>query len=198
LASSNCIIRGFVSSTFKDMEPERNYLQAHTFKDITAYYQQRGWQFQAIDLRWGIPDEAGVDQKTINLCLEEFARCQQFSPRPNFLILLGERYGWCPPPAGIPQQEFETLEPQFSPEGKGLIDAWYALDENALSTSPDGTAGGTYELQPRHGEREAWADHQAWEHVETKLRRVRPCKATRPSRTGHSAGNLDDSCTIKV
>jgi hypothetical protein len=32
----------------------------------------------------------------INLCLSELCRCQQLSPRANFIILLGDRYGWRP------------------------------------------------------------------------------------------------------
>jgi WD40 repeat protein len=172
MARRSRTIRVFVSSTFKDMEPERNYLQAHAFKNLAAYCQQHGWQFQAVDLRWGIPDEAGVDQKTVDLCLKEIRRCQQLSPRPNFLILLGDRYGWCPPPAEISQHEWGALVRYIKTVDRKLLDFWYKLDENEVMRSPDGRIGGMFELQPRRGEREKWAEYQAWEPVEKELRQM--------------------------
>jgi hypothetical protein len=49
----------------------------------------RQFQFQAIDLRWGVPTEATLDHRTMGICFEELRRSQEISPRPNFLILLG-------------------------------------------------------------------------------------------------------------
>ncbi len=46
---------------------------------------------------------------TMKICLDEIERCQQVSPRPNFLILLGDRFGWRPLPYAIPADEFEHL-----------------------------------------------------------------------------------------
>ena len=37
----------------------------------------------------------------MNICLGEIARCQQVTPRPNFIVLLGDRYGWLPLPSQI-------------------------------------------------------------------------------------------------
>ncbi len=39
-------------------------------------------------------------QRTLQICLSEIERCQNLSPKPNFIILLGDRYGYgnlCPP-----------------------------------------------------------------------------------------------------
>lgn len=44
-----------------------------------------------IDLRWGVSDEAALDQQAMNICLEELRRCQDVSPRPNFLVLMGQK-----------------------------------------------------------------------------------------------------------
>ena len=34
-------------------------------------------RFQAIDLHWGVRDEAGLDQQTLEICLREIERCQR-------------------------------------------------------------------------------------------------------------------------
>ena len=62
---------------------------------------RHGCRFQAIDLRWGVREEAALDQQTMRICLEEIARCQRVTPRPNCIVLLGDRYGWRPLPFEI-------------------------------------------------------------------------------------------------
>ena len=150
------IIRIFVSSTFTDMKAERDHLHETAFKRLDEYCQLLGWSFQAIDLRWGIPEEANVDQKTVALCEQEIERCIQLSPKPNFLVLLGDRYGWCPPPAEIPRRELRALRPYLSPEDKTLVDFWYREDENAVIKSADGSRDSMFELLPRRGDRKKW------------------------------------------
>jgi len=85
------IIRLFVSSTFSDLKHERNELQRKVFPKLEQLCAQQGFQFQAIDLRWGVPTEAGLDHRTMRICFEELHRSQFVSPEPNFLILLGDR-----------------------------------------------------------------------------------------------------------
>lgn len=45
----------------------------------------------------------------MRICLSELKRCQDDSPRPNFLVLLGDRYGWRPLPEEIPAVEFHAI-----------------------------------------------------------------------------------------
>jgi hypothetical protein len=45
------VIRVFISSTFSDLKPERNALQAQVFPKLEQLCGQKGFQFQAIDLR---------------------------------------------------------------------------------------------------------------------------------------------------
>ena len=107
------VIRVFVSSTFSDPAiagPERNALQAQVFPKLEQLCAQNGFQFQAIDLRWGVSSEAGLDHRTMRICLDELRRAQEISPRPNFLVLLGNRYGWRPLPEEISVKEFEELK----------------------------------------------------------------------------------------
>jgi len=104
------IIRVFVSSTFSDLKHERNELQRKVFPKLEQLCLQRGFQFQAIDLRWGVPTEAGLDHRTMRICFEELRRAQEISPEPNFLILLGDRYGWRPLPEAISVGQFNELK----------------------------------------------------------------------------------------
>ncbi len=106
MAQTSKTFRVFISSTFSDLKPERNALQERVFPRLRALCQQHGAHFQPIDLRWGVSEEASLDQQAMAICLGEITRCQQTSPRPNFIILLGDRYGWCPPPSHIPDSEF--------------------------------------------------------------------------------------------
>lgn len=146
----NRYIRFFVSSTFADMTRERNLLQ-HLFRKISADYLKKEWQIEMVDLRWGISKEAGLENRTMQICKEELYRCQQLSPRPNFIILLGNRYGWIPLPELIGVNDAQSL--QMNDEEKILFDCWYKLDENALPN-------GEYVLQRRLP---PFDDHVKWE-----------------------------------
>ena len=55
-----------------------------------------------------VREEAPLDQQTMRICLEEIARCQRVTPKPNFILLLGDRYGWRPLPFANPADEFEV------------------------------------------------------------------------------------------
>lgn len=125
--------RVFVSSTFSDLKAERDALQRFVFPRLRELCLRHSCRFQAIDLRWGVRDEAALDQQTMRICLDEIARCQRTTPRPNFVILLGDRYGWRPLPWRIPADEMEALRPHFgSPEDAALIEDWYRRDDNAV------------------------------------------------------------------
>jgi len=151
--------RIFVSSTFSDLKEERNALQERVFPRLRELCAQHGGRFQAIDLRWGVSEEASLDQQTMNICLGEITRCQQVTPRPNFILLLGDRYGWMPPPPQIPAHEFDAiLERVGDAEGRELLREWYKRDDNAVPPA--------YCLKPRRGE---LAIYEHWETVEKKL-----------------------------
>ena len=169
--------RVFVSSTFSDLKEERNALQRYVFPRLTDLAKIHGCRFQAIDLRWGISEEAGLDQRTMQICLNELARCQKTTPRPNFIVLLGDRYGWEPLPEEIPETEFDEIKKVIAADkvtfdgiareatglsASGLLDKWYRLDSNAVPP--------VYVLQPRTG---PFEDYATWEQeAERPLRRI--------------------------
>lgn len=126
--------RVFVSSTFADLVEERNALQRIVWPVLAKLCEKAGFRFQAIDLRWGVPSEAALDQRTSRICLDELKRCQETSPRPNFIILLGNRYGWRPLPEEIEAKEFEAIaaKAQSLELDDSLLREWYRLDTNAV------------------------------------------------------------------
>lgn len=137
------IIRVFVSSTFRDLQKERNILQADVFPALERHCAERGFQFEAIDLRWGVPGEAGLDHRSMRICFDELHRAQQVSPKPNFLVLLGDRYGWQPLPEEIEEKEHAGLEQAAAeleranprtrvPHARVVLAQWYRRDENAV------------------------------------------------------------------
>ena len=127
------VFRLFVSSTFSDFIAEREALQKEVFPELEKYCAERGARFQAVDLRWGITEEAQREHDTMRICLEEIRRCQQLSPRPNFAVLLGDRYGWEPPPARIPVDHWERLVTAASREDCSCIcDGYMGPDLNAV------------------------------------------------------------------
>lgn len=154
--------RVFVSSTFEDLKEERNALQRDVFPKLRTLCEQHGARFQAIDLRWGVRDEATLDQQTMAICLREIQRCKASGLRPNFIALLGDRYGWQPLPVTIPAAEFDALK-QYMPVGGAAEQAgqWYRLDENAVPPE--------YCLQPRTDE---FLDPDVWNPVEQELRKI--------------------------
>jgi hypothetical protein len=85
-------IRVFISSTFRDMQADRDYLLKFIFPQLRKLCESRNVIFDAVDLRRGITNEQARRQQVLHLCLEEIQRCQ-----PYFIGLLGERYGWVPP-----------------------------------------------------------------------------------------------------
>ena len=61
-------VRVFVRSTFSDLKGERC---RNSFSPDCASSVTNTARFQAIDLRWGVSEEAALDQQTMSICLEE-------------------------------------------------------------------------------------------------------------------------------
>ena len=128
--------RLFISSTFSDFKKERQVLQEKVFPTIEKYLKEKHplYTFQAIDLRWGVSEEAQFDQKTLDLCLNQVRTCKHYL-HPNFLIMSGNRYGWIPLPYAIEEQEFNRfkikIEHKKSTDYTKLL-SWYQLDNNHI------------------------------------------------------------------
>ena len=85
----------FVSSTFVDMQAERDLLHTHIAPYLDNALVDYGEKVHFGDLRWGIDTselkEAESNKKILNACLDEIDGC-----KPYMICFIGERYGWIP------------------------------------------------------------------------------------------------------
>jgi preprotein translocase subunit SecA/nephrocystin-3 len=73
--SGNRQIRVFISSTFRDMQADRDYLVKFVFPQLRKLCESRGVTWGEVDLRWGVTDEQAAEGKVLPICLEEIKRC---------------------------------------------------------------------------------------------------------------------------
>ena len=116
--------------------------------------------------RWG--------NEPVTLPYLRHVRCKKLSPRPNFLFLMGDRFGWQPVPNKIPHDEYKELTSHLQGERLALVEEWYQEDKNAIPVM--------YLLRERKKD---------WAEVELKLRDI---LREAVSRTGWSE---DDRRKIK-
>lgn len=92
----------FISSTFNDMQAERDYIRKYIVPRLNEKLVQYKVSIQVIDLRWGINThdvhESEREAKILHVCMDLIKQT-----RPYFVALLGERYGWIPSASRIEQ-----------------------------------------------------------------------------------------------
>ena len=66
-------MRLFVSSTFKDMWNERDYLVKKVFPQLRQWCEERKLRLVECDLRWGVPKDSDT-RDTLLACLSEIDR----------------------------------------------------------------------------------------------------------------------------
>lgn len=87
----NRVIKVFISSTFQDMQAERDYLIQHTFPELQKLAKERNVSFIPIDLRWGVTEEEAMSRKILERCFQEID-----SATPFFIGIIGDKYGTVP------------------------------------------------------------------------------------------------------
>src|SRR5687768_13187655 len=97
--------RVFISSTFRDLQSEREHLVKKVFPAIRAKCRERGVSFTEVDLRWGITDEDVTSGRVVRTCLEEIDRTA-----PYFIGITGDRYGY------VPSESDFVSDPELSKE----------------------------------------------------------------------------------
>ena len=102
-------IRIFISSTFQDMQEERDYLITKVFPRIQAEAAKRDVTIVPVDLRWGVTEEESKSGKVIQICLQEIENSHPF-----FIGLIGKRYGWCPTKEELRKNEKTIARRTFS------------------------------------------------------------------------------------
>ncbi|XP_050411152.1 NACHT and WD repeat domain-containing protein 2 isoform X2 [Patella vulgata] len=126
------IVRIFTSSTFTDTEHERNAWMEISYPKLQLFCKERGYDFQVVDMRWGIREEMQILHKTTEICLNEIKLCNEISTGPSFVTLYAQRYGWCPYPTEISETDYNILTDGLQYKEKELIDKWYKYDENRI------------------------------------------------------------------
>ncbi len=101
----NRTIRVFISSTFRDMQDERDELMKKTFPVLRRKAEERDVTLTELDLRWGITPEESESGKVVEICLREIENSTPF-----FVGIIGNRYGWIPAPEDLG----ESLRERFS------------------------------------------------------------------------------------
>ncbi|BES94311.1 NAHypothetical proteinT domain [Nesidiocoris tenuis] len=132
---SSKIVRIFTSSTFTDTTMERNTLMAQCYPKLKDFCREKhGLEFQVVDMRWGVRDEATDDHMTTELCMREIANCQRLSMGPNFVVFLGQKYGYRPIPTYILSSELQMIRDDLAANGSEVhyLDTWYRKDSNAV------------------------------------------------------------------
>lgn len=90
--ASDRVFRVFLSSSFRDMHDERDYLQKHAFAYIETELRDMGYHLQVFDLRGSASNPDLLEEEAVfRLCLEALDEA-----RPRMIALLGDRYGWIP------------------------------------------------------------------------------------------------------
>jgi len=80
-------VRVFISSTFRDMQAERDHLVRFVFPKLREELLKRRIHLVDVDLRWGVTS----DQDAVGVCKKIIDEC-----RPRFVCILGGRYGSVP------------------------------------------------------------------------------------------------------
>ena len=84
-----------ISSTFNDMQAERDVIRSRVAPALRRVAAQYGQSVRLIDLRWGVNtadmSEEAAAQTVLETCLKEIDRCDGY-----MICLLGNRYGWVP------------------------------------------------------------------------------------------------------
>ena len=82
-------IRIFISSTFRDMQDERDYLMKRTFPKLRKLAAERDVTLTELDLRWGITEEESKSGKVVEICLREIENSIPFSLELSATAMVG-------------------------------------------------------------------------------------------------------------
>jgi len=98
----------FVSSTFRDMNFERDVLNRSVSPKLNYALSQYNQSVRLLDLRWGVDtsdlDEQQASERVLSVCFDQLDKCQ-----PYIIILLGDRYGYIPDSSNISITHMEIL-----------------------------------------------------------------------------------------
>jgi hypothetical protein len=121
----------FVSSTFTDTQQERDHLIKNVYPGLSRYAASKGMEFVPSEMRWGIRQEASDAHETSAICMAELSRCQAESFGVNYVLILGDKYGYRPFPSVIAEETFEGLKGACNADDQQLLSKFFQKDLNA-------------------------------------------------------------------
>lgn len=83
-------IRLYISSTFKDLQEERDCIMTKILPVIEAEAKTRSLTVTAIDLRWGLTEDDLASSRLLDIIINEVQKCDLF------IGIYANRYGWAP------------------------------------------------------------------------------------------------------
>ncbi|HET9136556.1 MAG TPA: tetratricopeptide repeat protein [Candidatus Kapabacteria bacterium] len=177
-------LRIFISSTFHDLQEEREYLIKRVFPGIRQLCRERGVELTEIDLRWGLTEEEATQGKVIRTCLEEIDRC-----RPYFIGVVGDRYGWSPKFHEVQKDaELVRLYPwieDMSADGASILEMEF---EYAVLRDPSHSIGSYFYFR-KHPE---GYDYETDEHKKLEALKKRTKASKRPTKEFATAAELGE------
>jgi tetratricopeptide (TPR) repeat protein len=124
----------FISSTFRDMHAERDWMRDRVFPELEERLRAHRHHLEIIDLRQGVEtaslgEQESRELKVLEVCLAEIERS-----RPFLIVLLGDRYGWTPPPERL---EAAAREAGFAAGGTGRSVTALEIEFGILRKHPE-------------------------------------------------------------
>lgn len=105
----------FISSTFKDMDFERDVIKFRVIPELNRLFRDRRVELQAIDLRLGVNTSNMTEEESERKVLSVCTNCID-SARPFFIGLIGQRYGWIPP-----LERWKEFMERLNPEEREIL-----------------------------------------------------------------------------
>lgn len=139
-------VRVFISSTFSDMNAERDHLVKVVFPELRERLERHRFYLIDIDLRWGVTRQEAENERVLGLCLRQIEEC------PFFVGILGarygsvlsritgktlRRYGWLKQHTGKSLTEIEILHGVLNNPGPHTRAFFYFRDPQALVGIPE-------------------------------------------------------------
>ena len=110
----------FISSTFRDMNFERDILNKRIAPKINHQLRPYNQTIRILDLRWGVDTsnmtEQEASERVLSVCLDTIDSC-----KPYFIVLIGDRYGYIPENCDSSVTHLEILRGALERENKGHI-----------------------------------------------------------------------------
>lgn len=104
-----------------DTRVERNALMSRVYPKLRDFCHEQGYEFQVVDMRWGVRDPCTDDHKISEISLKELHTCQELSTGPNFVVSrLWKRLSFCRTHPS-PKLEMHRRVPGVFKRGEGQI-----------------------------------------------------------------------------